>query len=120
MDVIAGNLANAESTRTSEGGPYQRQQVVFKAVMNEATGNGSSAGAGVAVAIVGSDQRAPLKVYMPGHPDADANGIVLMPDVRPAEEMADMVSASRSYEANAAALKIGRMMFQKALDLGRA
>jgi flagellar basal-body rod protein FlgC len=120
VDVVAGNLANAETTRTPQGGPYQRQQVVFEAVMNQAI-NGTEAGAsGVRVVSTGSDGRQPIKVNMPGHPDANAQGDVLFPDVRVAEEMADMMSASRAYEANAAAFKISRSMFQRALELGRS
>jgi flagellar basal-body rod protein FlgC len=118
MDVIASNLANAESTRSPQGGPYVRQQVVFEAVLNEAQG-GVSAG-GVRVAATVADSRPPLRVHLPGHPDADTNGDVLMPDIRPAEEMADLLSAERAYEANLAAFKITRGLFQKALELGRA
>ena len=122
MDVIASNLANAQSTSTPQGGPYVRQQVVFQAVLNEAqNGNPASADPG-GVRVLGTvaDTRPPIKVHMPGHRDADANGDVLMPDVRPAEELADLLSAARSYEANAAAFKITRGLYQHALELGRA
>lgn len=119
IDVVASNLANADSTRTTQGGPYKRQQVVFEAVLQNASGS-SSGPAGVRVASIVSDPRPPMVVHNPGHPDADANGNVLMPDIRPAEEMADLISASRFYEANSAALKITRAMFQKSLDMGKA
>lgn len=121
MDVVAGNLANAESTRSAQGGPYQRQQVVFETVLNDAINpaDGQNAGQGVAAVAVVPDRRPPIAVHMPGHPDADANGNVLMPDVRPAEEMADLISAARSYEANAVAMKISRGLFQRAIELGR-
>ena len=121
MDVVAGNLANAESTRSPQGGPYQRQQVVFETVLNDAIASpdGQSAGQGVAAVSVVPDRRPPIPVHMPGHPDADANGNVLMPDVRPAEEMADLISAARSYEANAVAMKISRGVMQRAIELGR-
>jgi len=121
MEAIASNLANAESTRSTKGGPYQRQQVVFEAVMNDAVAGNGTGGAGQGVRVAGTytDPRPPIKVHNPGHPDADANGNVMMPDIRPAEEIADMMSAARSYEANSAALKITRSMHQKALDLGR-
>ena len=117
MDVVAANMANAESTRTPGGGPYQRQHAVFEAVLADAR-DGTSAGAGVRVAAVVKDSRPPVSVHMPGHPDADASGNVLMPDIHPAEEMAEMSNASRAYEANAAAFKITRGMMLKALDLG--
>lgn len=122
LDVIASNLANAETTSTPQGGPYQRQQVVFESVMKEAmdSNNPTPQSAGVRVAAVVQDVRPPLVIHNPGHPDADANGNVQMPDIRPAEEMADLIAASRSYEANSAALKISRAMFQKALDFGKA
>lgn len=124
MDVVSTNLANAESTRTAAGGPYQRQLVVFEAVLQDATaaqqGGPDSTAGGVRVAEVGNDTRPPLVVHMPGHPDADANGNVMMPDVRPAEEMVDMISASRSYEANAAAFKLSKQMMQRAIEMGRA
>jgi flagellar basal-body rod protein FlgC len=125
MDVIAMNLANAESTRQADGtpGPYRRQQVVFESVLNEAQGfneDPSTMATGVRVSEVIKDIDAkPIMVHMPGHPDADANGNVLMPNVNPAMEMADMIGAARSYEANAAALKISRMMMQRSLDIGK-
>jgi flagellar basal-body rod protein FlgC len=124
MDVIASNLANAESTRTSKGGPYIRQQVVFEAVLEEAQNELGRQGpaipaGGVRVASIASDPRPPVKVHMPGHPDADANGNVLMPDIHPEQEMVDLINASRSYEANSAAFKISRGLFQKALDIGK-
>lgn len=125
MDIVSTNLANAESTRTAEGGPYQRQQVVFEAVLQEAAGISPSGGeqgsaGGVRVAEIHKDERPPIIVHIPGHPDADANGNVAMPDVRPAEEMVDMIAASRSYEANAAAFKLSKQMMQRALEMGRA
>ena len=123
MDVIAENLANAESTRTPQGGPYVRQQVVFETVLGQAQDGMSAGGAapgGVRIASTSADTRPPLRVHLPGHPDADANGDVLMPDIRPAEEMADLLSAERSYEANIAAFRITRGMYQKALEMGRA
>lgn len=121
LDVIASNLANAETTSTPQGGPYVRQQAVFESVMTDAlNGNNKQEVAGVRVSSISQDPRPPLVVHNPGHPDADANGNVMMPDIRPAEEMADLLSASRSYEANSAALKISRAMFLKALDFGKS
>jgi len=120
VDIVSSNLANAETTRTPQGGPYQRQQVVFEAVMNEVASEVIGRSSGVRVAGITTDTRPPIKVHMPGHPDADGQGNILLPDVRVAEEMADLMSASRSYEANAAAFKISRSMFQRSLELGRA
>lgn len=124
IDVVSSNLANAESTRTEEGGPYQRQLVVFEAVLNDAqnavNGNGGGGqGVRVAATVKDADREQGIKVHMPGHPDANANGDVTMPDIRTAEELADLMSAARSYEANAAAFKITRTIFQRALELGR-
>jgi len=122
LDVVASNLANAESTRSAAGGPYQRQQVVFESVLNEAQNARSDqpTTGGVRVSAVVFDPRSPVKLHMPGHPDADSNGDVLMPDIRPAEEMADLLSAARSYEANAAAFKITRSIILRSLELGRS
>jgi flagellar basal-body rod protein FlgC len=126
MDVVAANLANAQSTRTADGGPYQRQQVVFEAVLQSANSEvNANQGpqvpyGGVRIAEVSRDARPPIMVHMPGHPDADADGNVLMPDVRPAEEMVDLISAARSYEANATAFKLSKQMMQKSLEMGRA
>lgn len=124
IDVIDSNLANAESTRA--GGrvtAYRRQQVVFEAVMDDVESGASSdiPWGGVRVSEQTTDPtRKDMQVYLPGHPDADSGGYVKMPDIRPAEEMADLMAASRSYEANAAAFKITRSMFQRALELGKA
>jgi flagellar basal-body rod protein FlgC len=120
IDVIASNLANSESTKTAQGGPYQRQQVVFESVLQDASAASQPVPGGVRVTSVVNDLRPPIVVHNPGHPDADVNGNVLMPDIHPAEEMADLIAASRSYEANSAALRITRSMFQKSLDLGKA
>ncbi|MFQ5736018.1 MAG: flagellar basal body rod protein FlgC [Thermodesulfobacteriota bacterium] len=122
MNVIASNLANVETTRTSAGGAYRRKDIVFSAD----SGNDfasvlktSLEGAGVKVAGIVEDPR-PLKhVYEPNHPDADENGYVAYPNVNAAEEMVNMISASRSYEANVAAFKATRNMIIKALDIGQ-
>ena len=112
LDLIAGNIANVETTRTPAGGPYRRLQPVFA----------SRAGAPAGVDMIGVvvDPREPRRVYQPGHPDADAEGFVAYPNVNPVEEMVDLVSATRSYEANAAAFNAAKSMAQRALDLGRA
>jgi len=112
LDVIASNIANVETTRTPEGGPYRRLQPVFAS-------RGGVAG-GVDAIGFAEDARPPRRVYQPGHPDADADGFVAYPNVSIAEEMVDLVSATRSYEANAAAFNAAKSMAQRALDLGRA
>jgi flagellar basal-body rod protein FlgC len=111
LDLIAGNIANVETTRTSEGGPYRRRQVVFAA-------RGEAGGVEVMGTVV--DPREPRRVYQPGHPDADPEGFVAYPNVNIVEEMVDLVSATRSYEANAAAFNAAKGMAQRALELGRA
>lgn len=112
MDVIAENIANVETTRGAGGGPYRRQQVVLatSAVPNAGPG-------GVRVAAVQADPTPPMRLHNPGHPDADAEGYVLMPNVSLPTEMADMVLAARAYEANAAALRSGRDMIRQALSI---
>lgn len=124
LDVIANNIANAQTTRTSEGGPYRRQFVVFapRSVEGElpgAAGERSANGNGVKVAGIFRDQSAPKLVYNPGHPDADANGYVAMPNIDTVTEMVDMISASRAYEANVTAINEMKQMVMRTLDLLR-
>ena len=131
MDVTAENLANAQSTRTANGGPYRRKEVVTEATGDGAfasalasarTGGGDSAGAtngGVRVSGIVEDQTPNRLVYDPGHPDANAQGYVSMPNVNPVTEMVDLISASRSYEANVTAMQTSKQMFTKTLDLLR-
>jgi len=114
MDVIAENIANVETTRTAAGGPYRRRQVVLRA---EQVGEGATGCTGVRVAAVETDDGPPMRVYNPGHPDADDEGYVELPNVDLPTEMADMVLAARAYEANAAALRSGREMIQSALSI---
>jgi len=127
LDAIADNIANAETTRTQEGGPYRRKHVVFEEIASRAAvsrppiagSSESEAGQqGVMVSEITEDPRPPHLAYHPGHPDADANGYVAMPNVNIVEEMVDMISATRSYEANAAALNASKAMARKALELG--
>lgn len=116
LDVIANNIANAETTRTVEGGPYVRQQVTFQ----EALDSKLRAGAGVAVDSIDSDPTPARMVYDPGHPDARPDGYVAMPNINIIEEMVDMTAATRSYEANVTAMNAAKAMFAAALELGRA
>ncbi len=126
MDVLSRNIANANTTRTAAGTPYRRQVAVvrqitsnqFESMLNQRTGNQSS-GNGVEVVAVVEDQ-APFKmVYNPGHPDADQEGYVLMPNVDTVTEMINMISATRAYEANVTSLNSAKGMAMKALDIGR-
>ena len=132
MDVIAENLANAETTSTADGRPYRRKEVVlqqagasgpsFSDLLAGATASGSmrdSAQSGVAVAAVVEDPTPGKKVYDPSHPDADAQGYVTMPNVSTVTEMVDLITASRGYEANVQAMNAAKQMFTRTLDLLR-
>jgi len=118
MDVIAENLANADTTRTSAGGPYRRKEVALEAK----GGSGSFADVlgGVQVAGVVDDPTPDRRVYEPGHPDADAQGFVTLPNVEPVTEMVDLITASRGYEADVQAMNTAKSMFSKALDVLRS
>jgi len=122
LEAISQNIANANVTRTPEGGPYQRKEVIFESVINQALKTEQSHGmtASMVHAKVQNDNsdEGP-KIYDPDHPDADANGYVQMPNVNIHEEMVDMILASRSYEANLAAIKYGRKMATQTLTIGR-
>jgi flagellar basal-body rod protein FlgC len=120
LEVISQNLANAHTVHDLNGKPYQRQVVVFETALQNATGNASSGNLpAVQVAKIERDSRPPLQVYDPGNPDADAHGMISMPNVNIHEEMADMISASRTYEANLAAVKNARAMAMQTLAIGR-
>ncbi|SNR89901.1 flagellar basal-body rod protein FlgC [Anaerovirgula multivorans] len=127
MDVISKNIANANTTRTVNGGPYRRQVVVFKdqqqpafsQILNNAVNNNSNHMKGVEVVGIRNDQSPFKKVYDPGHPDANEEGYVMMPNVEIVAEMANMISASRAYEANITAMNATKSMALKALELGR-
>lgn len=122
MEVAANNIANIDSTMTPEGGPYQRKQVTFAAAMQNVMSAGSnSAGELYGVEVVGvSEDKTPGQlVHNPGHPHADANGYVRMPNVNISHEMVDMVTASRAYEANLKSLETFRQMAEQALSLLR-
>lgn len=129
LNVIASNLANAQTTRTKEGGPYKRRDVVFrsapvpsafqKAFRQVATGPATHALDGVSVTRVVEDHKQGQMIYDPHHPDADAKGFVRMPNVNVMEEMVNMIGASRAYEANVQAINATRSMWNKALEIGR-
>jgi len=123
--LLVENLANSETTRTPEGGPYRRKDAVFasEAVTSpfgSAFANAIGAdGTGVRVAEVLEDSSAPERRYMPGHPDAGADGYVSFPHINPAEDMVDLMSASRNYGANVAAISAVKDMISKSIDLLR-
>jgi len=129
MDVISSNIANAETTRASMSNgvavPYKRKMVVLEPnktsfstmLQNQMRGGGS--GDGVRVTEIREDQSPFKPVYDPTHPDANAEGYVFMPNVDIAKEMVDMISASRSYEANVTALNSTKAMISKALEIGK-
>lgn len=125
MNVISENLANVHATRTAAGGPYRRQDVVFVAApatesFREILENERRAVFHeVEVVDVVEDPRPFQTVYEPGHPDADPDGYVKYPNVDPLEEMVNMISASRGYEANVTAVNATKQMAMRALDIGK-
>jgi flagellar basal-body rod protein FlgC len=121
IEVAVSNLANAESTRSADGAPYRRRDVVLATAPTTSFDSalGQAGASGVTVAAVVEDT-APFRMrYEPSHPDADANGYVAMPNVDAPQEMVDMLGAARAYQANLAAINIIRDCVSKALDLGR-
>ena len=128
MDVTAENLANAQSTRGADGQPYRRKEVVLQerateggfgaALAGAMSGRGGTPG-GVEVAQIAQDQTPLKRVHDPGHPDADADGYVAMPNVDTVAEMVDLIAASRAYEANVTAMQAAKQMFSKTLELLR-
>ena len=117
MNLIASNMANAHTTRTENGGPYRRKDAVFSVQPIAADpGEGLE---GVHVVDVQEDQAPPQMVYDPGHPDADKDGYVASPNISVIEEMANMMMATRAYEANVAAFNISKAMLMKTFEIGR-
>jgi flagellar basal-body rod protein FlgC len=123
-ELLVENMANSETTRTPEGGPYRRKDVVFEtqsdiAPFRSLLNAEISSGSGVRVAEIIVDQRDPERRYMPGHPDAGKDGYVLFPRLNPAEEMVDLMSASRGYQANVSSMSAVKDMIQRSIDLLR-
>ncbi|HEY8422701.1 MAG TPA: flagellar basal body rod protein FlgC [Thermoclostridium sp.] len=129
MDIISENIANVNTTRTEEGTPYRRKTVIFEAqqgntpfsaylssVSKKLISNGNG---GVRVSAIVEDQTPFKSVYDPGHPDADENGMVQMPNVDVVTEMVNLISASRAYEANITSIEVTKSMALKALEIGR-
>ncbi|MDY0291842.1 MAG: flagellar basal body rod protein FlgC [Desulfuromonadaceae bacterium] len=124
LDTISANMANIETTRTPQGGPYRRKMVVFETL--QPSFNQQLNGAlqqvqpqGVRVSQIVTDQMEPRMMFDPGHPDADENGYVAMPNINLLEETADMMMATRAYEANITSIKASKRMALKALEIGR-
>ena len=123
MEVISQNIANANTTKTEEGGPYRRQMVHFDTMLrnqmkfnNDVSSNNLSE---VRASKIIEDSRPFREVYQPGHPDANDDGMVLYPNVHVHEEMADLISASRAYEANMSVIRTSRMMAVQTLNMGK-
>jgi flagellar basal-body rod protein FlgC len=121
MNTIASNLANARTTRTEQGGPYKRLDPIFEAKPIDQNGEiGATNGVSLAkVARIEQDQRPGTMVYEPGHPDANAEGYVEYPNVNAVEEMVNMITASRAYEAGITSIDTVKRMARSALDIGR-
>ncbi|HEX9047545.1 MAG TPA: flagellar basal body rod protein FlgC [Verrucomicrobiae bacterium] len=119
LDVISQNIANAHTTHDIDGKPYQRKVVVFETALQNAMDGNNSALPAIQVAKIETDRRPPLKIYDPGNPEADARGMVAMPNVNIHEEMADLISASRTFEANLAVVKNARSMAMATLAMGK-
>ena len=122
-ELLVQNLANSETTRTSEGGPYRRKDAVFSSTPQAAEFSSAFQTAwqaqdeGVQVSEVVEDSRAPEKRYIPGHPDADKDGYVLFPRINPAEDMVDLMGAARGYQGNIAAMAAIKDMIFRSIDL---
>ena len=124
VNLASSNLANAETTRGPNGQPYQRLDPVFQAVAMDGSGAtpaspGAESPMGVQVSQVVADATPGKRVYSPGHPDADADGFVTFPNVNPVNEVVNLLSASRGYEANATAVETLKQMAQRGLDISR-
>ncbi|MBS3908377.1 MAG: flagellar basal body rod protein FlgC [Actinobacteria bacterium] len=123
LDTISSNIANANTTRTAEGGPYRRRDIVMtpqgRGGFSQLLGSAGStlAGQGVKVAAILKDSGAPRMTYNPEHPDADANGYVAMPNVNVVTEMVNMIAATRAYEANVTVMNAAKSMAMKSLEI---
>jgi flagellar basal-body rod protein FlgC len=124
-ELLVENIANSETTRTPEGGPYRRKDAVFasqeqdspfSAVFQTEIGRGVT---GVQISQIVEDTSEPEKRYVPGHPDADKDGYVSFPNIKPVEDMVDLMSATRSYQANVSAIAAVKDMIQRSIDLMR-
>jgi len=125
MNLISSNLANVNTTRTEDGGPYRRKDAVFEAKAShpdfgaQLKKSMDETNVGVEVTEIRDDDRPPILKFDPNHPDADADGFVALPNINVVEEMVNMISATRSYEANVTAIKATKDMASDAMDIGR-
>jgi flagellar basal-body rod protein FlgC len=121
LNVVAENLANVETTRTPDGGPYRRKVAVFGAEPSESFGQALGTAQAESVRVLGVEESGePIRmVHQPGHPDANAEGYVSLPNINPVLEMVDLLGATRAYEANITALQAAKSMATKALEIGR-
>lgn len=120
LEVVGQNIANAQTTRGPDGLPYQRKVVSFETVMRDVPGaDGSRRVEGLRVSSVTGDPTPGHKIYHPGHPHADASGMVQMPNVNVSQEMVDLITASRAYEANLSVVRTARQMAMKAMQIGK-
>jgi flagellar basal-body rod protein FlgC len=123
MDVTSANLANANTTRGANGQPYQRQEVVLEAAGGQSFGRvldgvqGGQNTKGVQVSGIVSDPSPGRRVYDPGHPDADANGYVTLPNVNSVTEMTDLITETRSYQANTQAMQMAKSLYSKTFEV---
>lgn len=124
--LLVENLANVETTRTPDGGPYRRKDAVFESqpigsdfssILNEEMGSVSGTTTGVRVSQIVVDERDPEKRYAPGHPDADKDGYVSFPRINPSEDMADLVDTGRNYQANVSAIAAVKDMIQQSISI---
>ncbi|PAW67728.1 MAG: flagellar basal body rod protein FlgC [Opitutia bacterium Tous-C1TDCM] len=118
LDIVAQNIANAQTTRTPSGAPYQRQVVSFESELLKRSAGGSSLQT-VRIGSIAADRTPGQQVYNPQHPDAGPDGTVVMPNVNLSYEMVDLITASRAYEANLSVVKNARQMALKALEIGK-
>jgi flagellar basal-body rod protein FlgC len=121
-ELLVENMANAETTRTPEGGPYRRKDAVFESSPVESPFSSAFSAqldspTGVAVSEIVTDTSEPERRYLPGHPDADPDGYVAFPKMNPAEDMVDLMDSARTYEANVAAIGAVKDMIQRSIDL---
>lgn len=125
IDMVSKNVANMNTTRTSEGGPYQRRKVIFSELVEGAARNRfvrlptRGASRGVMVSQVVVDDAPPRMVHDPSHPDANAEGFVAMPEINLVNEMVDLITATRAYETNVQVLNASKSMQLRALEIGR-
>ena len=119
LDIVAQNIANAQTTRTPNGGAYQRQVISFETELVRRQGGTGASLQSVKVATVETDRTPGQQVYNPQHPDAGQNGLVMMPNVNLSYEMVDLITASRAYEANLAVAKNARQMALRTLQIGK-